>query len=242
MSAEAIVESTAAREFLAGMKSAIPVMVASAPFGLLFGAVAVDNGLDVVDAMVMSAAIFGGASQMVGLDLFGQQISPWLVVLSIFAVNFRHVLYSAAIGHRLAHWTFLQQALGYFLLTDPQYAEAERRAAGGRKVGFVWYMGMGLAIYVPWVIESGLGAMFGKLVPDTRALGIDFLLPIYFFGMLMDFRKRPHWLPIVVTSAIASVVAYLTIGSPWHVSVGAVAGIALAVILPVSQGDRRISP
>ncbi len=233
MPAPSISDSTTASEFLSGIKSGLPVTVVSAPFALLFGALAVENGLSVGETVIMSAAIFGGASQMVGIELFGKHIAPWLVVLSVFAVNFRHVLYSAAIGRRLDEWPLFQQALGYFLLTDPQYAEAERRAENGRKVSFLWYMGMGLAIYVPWVIESGLGAMFGKLIPDTKALGIDFLLPIYFLGMVMGFRNRPYWLPIVATSAVASVVAHETIGSPWHVSVGAVAGIALACVLPV---------
>ena len=239
MSAEAISESTAASDFWAGAKLGFPVVVASAPFALLFGALAVENGFTVAEATLMSATIYGGASQMVGIELFGQKIAPWLVVLSIFAVNFRHVLYSASIGRRLAHWPLAQQAIGYFLLTDPQFAEAERKAEAGEKVGFAWYMGMGLAIYVPWVIESGLGALFGKLIPDTRALGIDFLLPIYFLGLVMGFRKRPMWLPIVIASAIASVVAYRTIGSPWHVSVGAAAGILLAAAMPVRKSGQE---
>ena len=239
MSAEAISESTAASDFWAGAKLGFPVVVASAPFALLFGALAVENGFTVAEATLMSATIYGGASQMVGIELFGQKIAPWLVVLSIFAVNFRHVLYSASIGRRLSHWPLAQQAIGYFLLTDPQFAEAERKAETGEKVGFAWYMGMGLAIYVPWVIESGLGALFGKLIPDTRALGIDFLLPIYFLGLVMGFRKRPMWLPIVIASAIASVVAYRTIGSPWHVSVGAAAGILLAAAMPVRKSGQE---
>ncbi|TGR16305.1 branched-chain amino acid ABC transporter permease, partial [Mesorhizobium sp. M1C.F.Ca.ET.196.01.1.1] len=109
---------------------------------------------------------------MVGIELFGQHVAPWLIVLSIFAVNFRHVLYSAGIGRRIAHWPLLQQAAGYFILTDPQFAIAEARAESGRPVGFVWYLGLGLPVYVFWVIESGLGAVFGKMIPDTHALGI----------------------------------------------------------------------
>jgi len=223
---------TTAGDFLAGVKLGFPVVVASAPFALLFGALAVENGFTVVEATLMSATVYGGASQMVGIELFGQKIAPWLIVLSIFAVNFRHVLYSASIGRRLAHWPLAQQAIGYFVLTDPQFAEAERKAEAGGKVGFAWYMGMGLAIYVPWVIESGLGALFGKLIPDTHALGIDFLLPIYFLGLVMDFRKRPLWLPVVAVSAVASIVAYKVVGSPWHVTLGALGGVLLAVILP----------
>jgi predicted branched-subunit amino acid permease len=48
----------------------------------------------------------------------------------------------------------------------------------------------------------------------------------------MDFRDRPLWLPVVAVSAVASVVAYHTVGSPWHVSIGAATGILLAAALP----------
>ena len=118
------------------------MVVASAPFGLLFGALAVDNGFTPFEAFLMSASIYGGASQMVGLDLFGAKIAPWLIVLSIFAVNFRHVLYSGAVGRRIRHWPPLQQAVGFFFLVDPQYAESEVKGERGEKITFAWYMSM----------------------------------------------------------------------------------------------------
>jgi predicted branched-subunit amino acid permease len=58
----------------------------------------VDNGLSAGEAVLMSATVYAGASQMVGIELFGSDVAPWLIVFSVFAVNFRHVLYSAA------HW------------------------------------------------------------------------------------------------------------------------------------------
>ncbi|MEI9416769.1 AzlC family ABC transporter permease [Mesorhizobium sp. Cs1321R2N1] len=232
MATDVISKSGGKSDFWQGVRLSMPVVVASAPFAVLFGALAVDNGFSVLEAFLMSALVYGGASQMVGIQLFGQHVAPWLVVLSIFAVNFRHVLYSAGIGRRIAHWPVIQQALGYFILTDPQFAVAEARAQSGQTVGFAWYLGLGLPVYLFWIVESGLGALFGKLIPDTHALGIDFLLPIYFLGLVMGFRKRPLWLPVVVASACASIVAYKTVGSPWHVSIGAIAGVLLAVILP----------
>ncbi len=241
MSADAIQETTSrtvTSDFLAGARSGLPVVVAAAPFGVLYGVIAFDNGFSVGDAMLMSALVYGGASQMVGLELFGQKVAPWLIVLSIFAVNFRHVLYSAALGRRIGHWSVLQQALGFFVLTDPQFAEAERKGEAGGKVGFAWYIGMGIAIYVPWVIASGLGAYFGNLIPDPHAIGLDFLLPIYFLGLVMSFRTRSNWLPVVAVSIVASIVAVRTVGSPWHVTVGAVAGVILAACMPVRNGGR----
>jgi len=226
------------QEFARGMRKSPPVVLSSAPFGLLFGALAVDNGFTVGEAVLMSAAVYAGASQMVGLDLFGQKVAPWLIALSIFAVNFRHVLYSAAVGRRVPHWASAQRAFGFFFLVDPQYAEAERKAENGENVTFAWFMGMAAPIYVFWVAEAWIGARFGSLIPNTYALGLDFLLPIYFFGLVLSFRTRPLWLPIVATSAVASIVAFETIGSPWHVTVGAIAGMALAAFMPVNGNNE----
>jgi 4-azaleucine resistance transporter AzlC len=222
-------------EFWRGMKRGLPVVVATLPFGILFGTLAVENGFTVGEAMLMSATVYAGASQMVGIELFGQKIAPWLIVVSIFAVNFRHVLYSAVAGRRTQHWSPWTRAFAFFFLVDPQFAEMERRADEGKPITFAWYAGVALPIFVAWVSEAAVGALFGKLIPDAHAIGLDFLLPIYFLGFVMGFRGRPLWLPIVLTSAAASILAERFIGSPWHVSIGAVAGIALAVVL--TPGD-----
>jgi predicted branched-subunit amino acid permease len=242
MASQAIAErASGTSEFWEGARLSIPVIVAAGPFAMLFGALAVGNGFSVFEAFLMSAAVFGGASQMVGIELFGQHVAPWLIVLSIFAVNFRHVLYSAAIGRHLAHWPVARQALAYFVLTDPQYAIAESKVESGRKVSFAFYMGAGLPVYVSWNILTALGAFFGQMIPDTHALGVDFLLPIYFLGLVMGFRRRPLWLPVVAASAVASIVAYRIVGSPWHVSIGALAGVLFAALMPLN-GKREQTP
>ena len=241
-SAETPSAATPSAEFWQGFRVAIPLVMASAPFALLFGVLAVQNGLSVFEATLMSALVFGGASQMVGIELFGQHVPPWLVVLSIFAVNFRHILYSATIGRLISWWKSRQMALGFFLLTDLQYAEVEHRREQGLMTSFAWYLGLGTPIYVMWVVESFLGAAFGNLLPDTHALGFDYLLPLYFMGLVMGFRKRPLWLPIVLASGAASIVAYKFVGSPWHISIGAVAGVLLAAAMSPGEPEPLHDP
>src|SRR5690606_21617631 len=116
-------------------------------------------------------------SQMVGIDLFGQQIAPWLIVFSIFAVNFRHVLYSAATGRRTKHWGTFTRLWTFFFLIDPLFAETESRAESGRPLTVPWYMGIATPIYLAWTAEAAIGAYFGGMIPNTEALGVDFLLP-----------------------------------------------------------------
>jgi predicted branched-subunit amino acid permease len=228
---------SASAQYWRGLVRGLSIALALVPFGLLFGALSVQNGLSVFETVLSSALIFAGASQMVGVELFGQNVPPWLIVLSIFAVNFRHVLYSASFGRHARHWTSAQRLFGFFFLTDPQYAEAESRHEKGTPVAFAWYMGLATALYVGWVANAAVGGWFGGLIPDTHAFGIDFLLPIYFLALVMGFRKRSLWLPVVLASGLGSVLAFHFIGSPWHVSIGALAGIALAVVLAPSQPE-----
>lgn len=241
MSADTYSDMSARGGFAGGLSASVPVIVAVLPFGILFGALAVENGLSVFEAILMSATVYGGASQMVGIDLFGQKIAPWLIVFAIFAVNFRHVLYSAAIGRRIRHWSPARKVVAFFFLTDPQFAESESRIASGKSLDYAWYMGLALPVYANWLCTSALGAVFGRMIPDTQVLGIDFLLPIYFLGLVMSFRERPLFVPVVVASAVVSVIAHQSVGSPWHVSIGAAAGIVVAILAPVrlDSGEGR---
>lgn len=225
-------------DFWQGVRGGFPVMLSASPFGALFGALAVDNGFSVYDAMLMSATVYAGASQMVGIELFGNNIQPWLIVLSIFAVNFRHILYSASIARHIRHFSGLQKFFGFFLLVDPQYAETEKRAERGEPISFAWYLGFAMIIYLPWQMMTLLGAIFGQMIGDPRAIGLDVLLPIYFMGLVLGFRRRDNWLPVVAVSSVVSVAAMHVVGSPWHVSIGAIAGILLAACLPLPAGAR----
>lgn len=222
-------------DFFQGVRQGTPVCISAAPFGALFGAVAVANGQTIAEAVLMSLTIFAGASQLVGIELFGHNIAAWVIVLSIFAVNFRHILYSAAMAPFVRHFTAVEKFFAFFLLTDPQFAETVRRGESGRKVSFSWYLGFGLVIYLPWQAMTALGGVFGQLIGDPKVIGIDVLLPIYFMALVLGFRKRANFLPVVAISGAVSVISYHTVGSPWHVSIGAIAGMALAAVLPVKR-------
>ncbi|NWJ26645.1 AzlC family ABC transporter permease [Rhizobium sp. RM] len=233
-------------DFREGLRNGLPIALSAAPFGALFGAVAVDNGLSVVEATIMSGTVYAGASQLVGIELFGQKVAPWLIVLSVFAVNFRHILYSAAIAKMIAHWSFAQKTAGFFLLVDPQFAEAVRRYENGQTLGFSWYVGFATPVYVFWLAMTIIGASLGNLIGDPKAIGLDVLLPIYFMGMVLSFRTRANFYPVMLASAVGATAAYHFVGSPWHVSLGALVGILVAVLYPPSpdtsganEGENR---
>ncbi len=227
-------------DFWIGVRAALPIITAAGPFGALFGALAIENGMTVFEAGLMSAILFAGASQMVGIELFGENIAPWLIVFSIFAVNFRHILYSAVTGRYMTHLTFFQRYFSFFFLTDPQFALMELRHDQGKQLSYAWLMGAGLTFWILWLALTVAGALFGSLIENPADWGIDFLLPIYFLALVMGFRKRANWISIVIASGAVSILSFHFIGSPWHITIGAIAGIAVAAIIGVPKNHKTV--
>ncbi|MEL6734585.1 MAG: AzlC family ABC transporter permease, partial [Pseudomonadota bacterium] len=97
-----------------------------------------------------------------------------------FVVNFRHILYSAAVGRRFTRFPPVKKVLAFFLLTDPQFATAERRMVTHGSIAPAYYFAYGLSLYSVWMISNALGALFGALIEDPAAFGFDFILPLYF--------------------------------------------------------------
>lgn len=221
---------SARSEFFEGLRDCLPIMLAVAFFGMLFGATAVNNGLTFWQTVGSSAAVFAGASQFVFLQLFNQQVPVWSVLLAVFAVNFRHVLYSASIGRFLGAFTAPQKYLGFFFLSDPTFGAGEQRAEK-QTLSPAYYFGFGASIYPLWLASTSAGALMGNLITNPRALGMDMLLSLYFLSLLMGFCARPNWLAVVLASGIVSTIVFKTIGSPWHIIIGAFVGIVLAAII-----------
>ena len=67
-------------DFREGLKSGFPIALSAAPFGALFGAVAVDNGLSVTEATIMSGTVYAGASQLVA-SLFDSSFASFCTAI-----------------------------------------------------------------------------------------------------------------------------------------------------------------
>lgn len=228
-------------ELLDGVRDTIPVFLPVALFAMMFGAAASASGHTVAMAVWASASIFAGASQFVFLDVYKAGVPVWSVVLAVFAVNFRHILYSAAMGGKIAHFPPLRRLAAFFLLTDLQFAVVEKRFEnhdGKLPTSMAYYFGFGIPTYLLWIAGTFAGAVFGTLLSDPSLVGLDFVLPIYFLSILMGFRTRSRFAVILVVSALVAVAVQKTIGPPWHISIGGVSGILAASLMTIMQGRQ----
>jgi len=220
-------------EWLDGLRDFTPLFFPIAAFGTMFGAASIAADQSFANTVWASVALFAGASQFVFLEVYSLGVPAWSVMLAVFAVNFRHFLYSAAVTNRIRAYPFGKKVLALFLLTDLQFAAVEGRYSrfeGKRRITPAYYFAFGLPCYVLWILATMFGALSGRRIKDPALIGLDFVLPIYFLSILMGFRGRRNFLPVVIISSIVAVLVERTIGAPWHISLGALAGIAGAVI------------
>lgn len=229
------------REFKDGVKAALPIVAAASPFGAVYGAAAVASDMSFFETVFMSGAVFAGASQMVAVDLLATPLPFWTIVLSVFAVNFRHILYSASLGRKMHRFGPFQKALAFMLLIDPQWAICEKRTLS-RPLTTGFYFGLAMPLWIVWLLSSAIGAAFGQLVTNPEAIAFDFILPLYFIALLMGFRERYGWLPVVLVSGSAALIAFWMIGPPWHVACGAFAGILYAAWRGKPKDLMALSP
>jgi 4-azaleucine resistance transporter AzlC len=216
-------------EFRDAMADVAPAMVAAAPIGLLYGAVATSKGMSAAEVVLSSGLIFAGGAQLAALEIWTSPPPVAALVASTLLINARYVLMSASLAPKLGHLPFGAKLLGFHALADENWALAERRAAMGRVTG-TYFFGMGAVFFANWLVWSWAGALVGPLLGDPRRLGADFAFTAIFIGLVMGFRAMPRWGLVVAASALASAAAYTLAGSPWHVLAGALTGIGAAAL------------
>lgn len=219
------------------IRAIVPLIPALVPFGMLFGTYAEEAGLTLLQAMGMTGTIYAGASQLVALQLFGAGAPLWSILLAVFALNFRHILYSASIGRYLQRFSAGEKLAAFFLLVDPVFGASEMRVRQ-RALTKTFYFTYALVIYATWFASSWLGFVFGSLIDDPRAYGLDFVLPVWFLALVMGFRGRGRFWAVASISALVAIGVYLTLGSPWHVTIGGLSGILYAAL----AADGRDAP
>src|SRR4249920_3269024 len=111
-------------------RDAAPVVLAYVPFALALGATLAATHLQPMVAWSSSPLLFGGAAQLLAVQLLDAGAGAVVVVLGALVVNARMLLYSAALAPHTAEWPARWRWLGAFFLADPVYALAINRFDG----------------------------------------------------------------------------------------------------------------
>jgi len=196
------------KHFWAGVRAEIPLLFGVFPFGMIYGALALNAGLSKFASQMMSSIVFAGSAQFVTAQLVHDVAPGFVIVLTIAVVNLRHMLYSASLAPYLKSLSTRWKILLSYLLTDEAYAPTViHYERDGLKPFSHWFLlGAGITLWSTWQISTALGIFLGTAIPESWSL--DFALPLTFIAMVVPVLKGRPYIAAGLSAGVVALVAY----------------------------------
>lgn len=225
------------KQFWAGVRSVIPLLIGGFPFGLIYGALALNAGLSKAAAQVMSSTVFAGSAQFIAAQLVHESAPGFVIVLTIAVVNLRHMLYSASLAPYLAALPARWKVILSYLLTDEAYAPTilHYEKEGITPYAHWFLLGAGAVLWTDWQLSTALGIFLGTAIPESWSL-LDFALPLTFIAMVVPVLKNQATMAAALS---AGIVALVTFSLPYKLGLilAALVGIAVGTFL---EGKKEV--
>lgn len=225
------------RAFRRGVVVSLPLQVATLPFGLIVGALAIETGLDAVQTIAMTLIVVAGASQLVALQMLAEHAPPLLIVLTAAVVNLRMAMFSAAIAVRWQGVGPRPRLLAAWFLNDQSFAISVRRyderpeMTPDERVGF--FLGTGCCTLSVWIGSCVAGALLGTRLPSEWPL--EFAVPVVFLSLAAPMLRN---MPNLAAAATACALAMALREVPHGLGLipASAAGIAVGMALTEARG------
>jgi len=178
----------------------------------------------------MSLIIFGGASQIILLQLFSGGASSLVIISSVGAVNSRHLLYGAVVSEHVSDLKLIWKIIISYFLIDQAFATSnEYFKKNKEKNKYFHLVGGGFTCWVVWQTTTFLGIILGASIPEK--LGLSFAVPLTFLAILVnDFRKLINVI-VILASGLVATLGFNYIPYKAYVIVAALTGLFIAIVL-----------
>jgi len=186
------------------VRDGLAVGLATAVYGVSFGALAVAAGLDVWQTCFLSLVMFTGGSQfaLVGVLAGGGVAAGGSAIATAALLGVRNVVYGMRMKPVVDRGGPWRRAAAAWVTIDESTAVAlaqsdERQA----RVGF-WVTGV--AIFVGWNLTTLVGALIGDAIGDTDAWGLDAAAAAAFLGLLWPRLKSMQAGAVAVAAGLVA--------------------------------------
>lgn len=219
-----------------GVRGGCSLVLAYLPFGTALGAALAHTGVSALTAWSSSPLLFGGAAQLVAVQLLASGAPAGVVVAAALVVNARLLLYSASLAPHAIGWPRRWRWLGAYLLVDPVYALAVGRFSrpdddGDPARRLRYYLGVGVTMWVGWLVITATGVLVGGILP--AALPLELAAPLTFLVLLLPMLGgRAAYAAAVVGGVVALAASGLPLG------LGLLCGAGAGVVAGVVAGGR----
>ncbi|MDO5661223.1 MAG: AzlC family ABC transporter permease [Brachybacterium sp.] len=178
--------------------------LATGLYGISFGALATASGLEVWQAVVLSAVMFTGGSQFAFIGVIGGGGSVVGATLAALLLGVRNTLYGLILAPMLERGGW-RGALRAHLTIDESTANAASGATRAQQRAGFW--SAGIAVWVLWNLFTLVGALAGQAIADPAAWGLDAAAAGAFLALLWPRLVRRDVVAVAVAAAFVALVA-----------------------------------
>ena len=194
--------------FITGIFDIAPHMLSVIPFGIICGAIGVELGFNPYLVYGMSIIIFGGASQIVFLQLVSGGASALVAVTSVGIINSRHLLYGAVLSEYLEKLSLIKKLVISYFVVDQGFAESNKFFKKNKSEKNLHYhlIGTGCTLWICWQVSTLSGIILGSFVPEE--LGLKFAIPLTFIAIVVQDLKKIDHLIVMITCGLSSLLFF----------------------------------
>ncbi|KJB86918.1 branched-chain amino acid permease [Paenibacillus sp. E194] len=218
--------------FIQGVKDCVPTLLGYLSIGLAAGVIQKTAGLSITEIALMSMILYAGSAQFIAAGMIAASSSITAIIITIFFVNLRHILLSAALAPYFRHLTPLRNMLVGTLLTDETFGVAITEAAKRKRISEKWMHGLNITAYVNWLVANLAGAFLAQWISNPEKFGLAFALPAMFIGILVLSMLGRNRIKLDIVVAIIAVV--IAVGSSFFLSSSM--GVIVATIIASTIG------
>ncbi|MBS0908420.1 AzlC family ABC transporter permease [Tatumella sp. JGM118] len=221
--------------FSRGVKDAIPLLLAVAPYGVILGIQAASQGIPPWQLGLMTSMNFAGGSEFAAISLWHAPLPVLTIVMLTFLINSRHIIMGAAIAPYLKHLPLRKILPALFLMGDEgwavSYASAVRNASGmpdAKALPLAYYLGVCFPFYPVWVLFSLAGYLLPSVQDHIQSLGLAMAFPAIFIVLLKGMWRGNQTILPWCTSLLVSAATFILVPGYSYVLAGAFSGMLVA--------------
>lgn len=167
------------------LKNSLPIAFAYLVLGFTFGVLFSSKGGSSFEALMISIFCFAGAAQFVAIEFYRPDFSPWLMFLTIFTLNIRHIFYGISF---LNTWRGYRKIYLFLSLTDENFGISNLYRE--HKPNDKEWVKIYALNHAYWVVGCFSGSLVSSSLVNT-IVGADFSLIALFIAIFASaMRKR----------------------------------------------------
>ena len=187
--------------FIQGIRDGIPICLGYLSVSFAFGIFAVDCGLNIWEALLISMSCVTSAGQLAGVPIIATGGSFLELAATQLIINLRYSLMSVSLSQKLGKSVKMADRFAIsFVNTDEVFAVSSGKSEA---VGKKYMYGLILTPYFGWSIGTLLGAVAGNILPAIVISALGIAIYGMFVAIVIPQAKREKAVALCVTVAIA---------------------------------------